>query len=61
MCSLKILKMVKKCIYCGCQLSEAKVIDFCNQCGCEAFGTKMFKAIISNMEEAEERGDLNQF
>ncbi len=51
---------MKKCIYCGCSLSEESLIDFCDSCGVSAFGEKMFKAIIQNIEEANKRGDLNQ-
>lgn len=55
--------MVKKCIYCGAELSDDKVIDFCDRCGKSVWGEKMFNAIIQNMEEAREKGDLchNQF
>jgi len=52
--------MVKKCIYCKCELPDDSVIDFCERCGHFAFGEKMFNAIIANMQEAEKRGDLEQ-
>ncbi len=52
--------MVKKCIYCGTILSEESVIDFCERCGCQTFGVKMFKTIVDNMEQAKNRGDLDQ-
>tara|TARA_Y100000034_G_C6894737_1_gene412313 strand:- start:1725 stop:1886 length:162 start_codon:yes stop_codon:yes gene_type:complete len=52
--------MVKKCIYCECELSDSSVIDFCERCGRGAFGDRMFKTILSNMEQAEKRGDLIQ-
>jgi len=52
--------MVKKCIYCKCDVDEASVIDFCDRCGVGVFGEKMFKAIVSNMQMAEKRGDLHQ-
>ena len=51
---------MKKCIYCECELSEESVIDFCERCGNGAFGEKMFKTILSNMQQAEKRGDLMQ-
>jgi len=51
---------LKKCIYCSCELSEESVIDFCERCGTGAFGEKMFKTIVSNMQQAEKRGDLMQ-
>jgi hypothetical protein len=50
--------MVKKCIYCGCDVSEESVIDFCEKCGTGVWGEKMFNAIKQNMEEARNRGDL---
>lgn len=52
--------MVKKCIYCQCVLSDESVIDFCERCGVGAFGEKMFKTIVSNMQQAQKRGDLMQ-
>ena len=58
--TLKRFKMAKKCIYCKCELPKESVIDFCARCGYSAFGEKMFKAIVSNMERAEKRGDLMQ-
>ena len=50
--------MVKKCIYCGCEVSEGSVIDFCHKCGHGVFGEKMFSAIVQNMEKARDNGDL---
>ncbi|MDD5191803.1 MAG: hypothetical protein PHH54_05055 [Candidatus Nanoarchaeia archaeon] len=52
--------MAKKCIYCKCELSDKSVIDFCDRCGRSVFGEPMLKAIISNMEKADKRGDLMQ-
>lgn len=52
--------MVKKCIYCKCEVSEESVIDFCERCGKGVFGDKMFSTIVSNMQEARKRGDLHQ-
>jgi len=49
---------MKKCIYCGAEISEECVIDFCEKCGVSVWGQKMFNAIVQNMEEARERGDL---
>lgn len=52
--------MVKKCIYCKCNLSDDSVIDFCERCGVGVWGKNMFNAIKQNMEQAEQRGDLFQ-
>lgn len=57
---IKSGKMAKKCIYCKCELSDKSVIDFCDRCGRSVFGEPMLKAIISNMEKADKRGDLMQ-
>lgn len=50
--------MVKKCIYCGCDVSDESVIDFCEKCGTGVWGEKMFKTIIENMENARKNDDL---
>jgi len=39
---------------------ETSVIDFCDRCGRGVFGDKMFETIVANMEEAKQRGDLEQ-
>ena len=51
-------KMVKKCLYCREELPGESVIDFCEGCGKKVWGDKMFNAIVSNMEDARDRGDL---
>lgn len=51
---------MKKCIYCGKEISDECVIDFCETCGKGVWGEKMFKAIVQNMEDARDRGDLSR-
>lgn len=51
---------MKRCLYCGIEVSEESVIDFCYRCGESVFGEKMLKTIIENMNKAKERGDINQ-
>ena len=50
--------MVKKCVYCGVEISDESVIDFCERCGKGVWGEKMFKTILKNMEDARRNGDL---
>lgn len=50
--------MAKKCIYCGREVDSNCVIDFCEICGKKVWGEKMFRAIIQNMEQARNNGDL---
>ena len=52
--------MVKKCIYCKNVIAETSVVDVCRNCGIGVWGEKMFNAIIANMENARDAGDLNQ-
>ena len=51
---------MKKCIYCKTEIPEDHVIDFCEKCGKSVFGDKMLRAIVQNMLDAQERGDLDQ-
>jgi len=51
---------MRKCIYCNSDVEENSVIDFCEKCGKKVFGDKMFNAILKNMENAKNKGDLNQ-
>jgi hypothetical protein len=52
--------MTRKCIYCKCEVAPNSVIDFCERCGIKVWGPKMFNAIKSNMEDSQQRGDLEQ-
>ncbi|MBS3100445.1 hypothetical protein J4463_04525 [Candidatus Pacearchaeota archaeon] len=49
---------MKKCIYCRAEITDESVIDFCEKCGCGVWGPKMFKAIVKNMEDARESGNI---
>jgi len=50
--------MNKHCIYCRKEIPIESVIDFCEKCGKNVWGDKMFNAIVQNMEEAKNKGDL---
>ena len=52
--------MGKHCIYCKTQIDENSVLDVCTRCGIGVWGEKMFNAIVQNMENAREAGDLFQ-
>ena len=45
--------MVKKCLYCKCDMSDENVIDFCEKCGKGVWGEKMFNAIVENIKSSE--------
>jgi len=51
---------MKKCVYCNCELHDERAVDVCDKCGVGVWGKKMFNAIIENMKNAREKGDLNQ-
>ncbi|MEK6820730.1 MAG: hypothetical protein AABX71_03395 [Nanoarchaeota archaeon] len=51
---------MKKCVYCKAEIEDESVVDVCGNCGVGVWGERMFKAIIENMENAREKGDLNQ-
>mgnify|MGYP001620163186 CR=1 FL=1 len=52
--------MANKCVYCKTSLDENSVIDVCRRCGLQVWGENMFNAIVQNMEDAREAGDLFQ-
>ena len=51
---------MKKCIYCKAEIPSESVIDFCERCGVGVWGVRMFNTIKKNMEEARDKGDLDQ-
>jgi uncharacterized UBP type Zn finger protein len=51
---------MKKCVYCGKEIDSTSVVDVCYVCGESVWGKKMFQAIIDNMGEARDKGDLFQ-
>jgi len=51
---------MKHCMYCKKGIAEDSVVDVCQQCGHMVWGEKMFKAIVDNMEQARDVGDLYQ-
>ena len=51
---------MKHCMYCKREISADAVVDVCQQCGEQVWGAKMFKAILDNMSQAREVGDLYQ-
>ncbi|MBU0977937.1 MAG: hypothetical protein KKD18_05965 [Nanoarchaeota archaeon] len=52
--------MGKHCIYCKANIDENSVIDVCQGCGISVWGHKMFAAIVENMQDAREAGNLYQ-
>ena len=50
--------MTKKCIYCKADITDDRSLDVCNRCGVGVWGEKMFNAILKNMGEANDKGDL---
>ena len=52
--------MAKKCIYCKSEIAHESVIDFCERCGIGVWGPKMFNTIKKSMEDARNKGDLDQ-
>ena len=52
--------MVRKCVYCRCSIEDERDVDVCDKCGRGVWGEKMFNAIIKNMKNAKEKGDLFQ-
>ena len=51
---------MKKCIYCKNSLNDDSVIDICQRCGFGVWGERMFSAIVQNMNNAKDSGNLYQ-
>ena len=51
---------MKKCVYCKAEIDDERAVDVCDKCGVGVWGKRMFKAIIENMGNAREKGDLHQ-
>lgn len=49
---------MKKCLYCGKEVSEDAVMDFCDACGVRIWGPKMLATIKENYGKAKENDDL---
>ncbi len=49
---------MQKCMYCGSEIPDDRPLTVCDVCGEKVWGQKMFNAIIQNMKEARENGDL---
>jgi len=49
---------MKKCIYCKIEILDGRAMEVCDECGYKVWGSKMFGAIKSNMDDAQSKGDL---
>ena len=49
---------MKKCIYCSTEIRDERAMEVCDKCGVGVWGHKMFKTILSNMDDARQKGDI---
>jgi uncharacterized UBP type Zn finger protein len=51
---------MNKCVYCKQIINDERAVSVCDGCGHRVWGEKMFNAIKQNMDNAKQKGDLNQ-
>jgi len=55
----KEVKITRKCMFCRAEIPENAVLEVCSKCGRDIWGSKMFYAIIDNMGNAKDEGNIN--
>lgn len=50
--------MIKRCIYCNCELDDGSVVDICEVCMYKVWGPKMAAAIVSGMRREKKVGNM---